>query len=431
MMKKIIALCFLLTLSASAQVELQEPYSYTPPHFYFDALNFKSDPDQSRIDFYLQVPYNQLQFVKSGNEFTASFEVYLQLIDTDGNPVLEQTWDERAVSPDFDETNSGNINSVSQRHFIVKPGSYTLQVSVTDSETKKSFMARRSFTARDYSMQTESISDIMLLKNSADSDGKHTIVPNIDGNVISQKKSFPIFYEVYFPGTKDSIFTTTEIFGAKNKVVYSRSTWLNDTMKTDKIFAEIPKDSIPMGLYKLSVTLRNPTSEGAPIVANATRFFSIHFPELPLTITDLDKAADELMYIAKSSAIDSIKSAPNMFKKEKRFIQFWQRYNSNPSSKRNRSMEEYYNRVAYANQHFTHYFEGWKTDMGMVYILFGPPNSVDRHPFEIDSKPYEVWYYYQRNRRFIFVDDTGFGDYRLITPVWDTESPYGSGYWGR
>lgn len=54
--------------------------------------------------------------------------------------------------------------------------------------------------------------------------------------------------------------------------------------------------------------------------------------------------------------------------------------------------------------------------MGMVYVTLGSPNNVERHPFEYDSKPYEVWDYYDINRRFVFVDQTGFGDYRLVTP---------------
>jgi hypothetical protein len=57
--------------------------------------------------------------------------------------------------------------------------------------------------------------------------------------------------------------------------------------------------------------------------------------------------------------------------------------------------------------------------MGMVFILFGSPSNVERHPFDIDAKPYEIWTYYDFNRSIIFVDETGFGDYRLLTPVWD------------
>ncbi len=423
MLKKALFLCLLLTVPGWAQVELQRVHSYAPPHFYFDALNFKSDPDQSRLDFYLQVPYSELQFLRSGNEFTASYEVFLQLTDGEGNPALEQAWEEKVACPSFDETVNDRIFSVSHRHFVVKPGSYTLQVAVTDSETNRSYMARRSFTARDYSDQVESISDVMVLMASTESEGKRTIVPNIQANVISQRDSFPVFYEVYSAGTRDSILALTEIFGQKNKLLFSRSEWLKRTEPVQKVFTGIRKDSIPMGVYRLSVTLRHSPAKNAPVLANATRMFSIHFPELPLTINDLDEAAEEMMYVAESRTIDSIKSAPDLLTKQKRFLQFWQGHSPNPSSKSNPVMEEYYSRVSYANQHFAHYSSGWKSDMGMVYILLGPPNTVDRHPFNVDSKPYEVWHYYQRNRTFVFIDQTGFGDYRLLLPTADGYPP--------
>ena len=57
--------------------------------------------------------------------------------------------------------------------------------------------------------------------------------------------------------------------------------------------------------------------------------------------------------------------------------------------------------------------------MGMVYITLGPPSAVERHPFDMGAKPYEIWEYYHINRSFLFVDNSGFGDYRL------SESPYG------
>jgi len=63
--------------------------------------------------------------------------------------------------------------------------------------------------------------------------------------------------------------------------------------------------------------------------------------------------------------------------------------------------------------------EGWRTDRGMVYIRFGAPENVERHPFETNSRPYEVWRYYNLNYEFVFVDDTGFGDYRLRYPSTD------------
>ncbi len=52
----------------------------------------------------------------------------------------------------------------------------------------------------------------------------------------------------------------------------------------------------------------------------------------------------------------------------------------------------YYERVEQANKQFTTFKEGWKTDMGMIYILFGPPWYVDRYLNTMD------WSYsYDRN----------------------------------
>ncbi len=39
----------------------------------------------------------------------------------------------------------------------------------------------------------------------------------------------------------------------------------------------------------------------------------------------------------------------------------------------------YYNRVKEANVYFNSYLEGWKTDRGLVYVIFGPPNIVYRN----------------------------------------------------
>jgi len=47
----------------------------------------------------------------------------------------------------------------------------------------------------------------------------------------------------------------------------------------------------------------------------------------------------------------------------------------------------YYNRVMFANIYFTTYKEGWKTDRGMIYIVFGPPKIVNK------KDGYEKWIY--------------------------------------
>jgi GWxTD domain-containing protein len=47
----------------------------------------------------------------------------------------------------------------------------------------------------------------------------------------------------------------------------------------------------------------------------------------------------------------------------------------------------YYNRVLFSNLYYTCYTEGWRTDRGMIYIIFGPPEAVYRTDLE------ERWVY--------------------------------------
>lgn len=50
-------------------------------------------------------------------------------------------------------------------------------------------------------------------------------------------------------------------------------------------------------------------------------------------------------------------------------------------------IKKYYNRVQDANAFFTSHIEGWKTDMGMIYIVFGPPSKTYK------TQQMETWVY--------------------------------------
>ena len=55
--------------------------------------------------------------------------------------------------------------------------------------------------------------------------------------------------------------------------------------------------------------------------------------------------------------------------------------------KAKRIIRNYYRNVASADILFTNYKAGWKTDKGMIYIIYGPPEEVYRNEFE------EIWVY--------------------------------------
>lgn len=60
-------------------------------------------------------------------------------------------------------------------------------------------------------------------------------------------------------------------------------------------------------------------------------------------------------------------------------------------------MRSYFRKVELSDLYFSSYKEGWKTDRGMMYLIFGLPDEVSR------TGPNEVWYYKNYKERFTFV----------------------------
>ncbi len=110
---------------------------------------------------------------------------------------------------------------------------------------------------------------------------------------------------------------------------------------------------------------------------------------------------------------------------------FWRRRDPNPDTEENEYREEYYERIAYANQHYTSGIPGWKTDRGRIYIAWGKPDSVEAHPSggsydrpsyegggSTTTYPFEIWFYRHLDGvgdgiEIEFVDPTGTGEYRI------------------
>jgi GWxTD domain-containing protein len=424
-------LVFILAHSAvPAQVENVEKRSLDLPEFYLDAMSFSGDTLGSRLDIYLQMPYEQLHFLKVGNAFDAKYEVTMSLFSPDNTPMTEKNWVEDVEVPTFEASVAKGTYDLTERSFYLQPAKYKLRVRVHETESNKTSQIERAIEVPTFSDRDLSLSDIMIVSKLTEQHGRKTIVPNVSDNVGQLPHGFYLFFEIYNRTNLDSIDLKYSVVNPKGTelVTYTRSGPL--VRGRSQVFFKFDSLNIPVGSYRFVIEARKAASvqrvagEERPILASVEKAFTLRWAGMPLSLTNLDAAIDQMRYIAKDNELDYIKSAPNLEEKQKRFREFWKKRDPTPGTEENELMEEYYNRVDYANKHFGHYIDGWKTDMGMVYIILGSPSSVDRHPFEYDSKPYEIWYYYERDRRFVFLDETGFGDYRLITPIGDIWQRY-------
>ncbi len=86
----------------------------------------------------------------------------------------------------------------------------------------------------------------------------------------------------------------------------------------------------------------------------------------------IDELVLPLKYITTEVEYQSLLSSENS---RKTFDEFWLSTFGTKFRARN-AIRRYYQSVEEANQMFTTIKEGWKTDRGMIYIVFGPPDEV-------------------------------------------------------
>ena len=139
--------------------------------------------------------------------------------------------------------------------------------------------------------------------------------------------------------------------------------------------------------------------------------------DVPYVITDQEKRA--------------FKALKTDEERENFIENFWRRRDPNPDTEENEYREEYYERIAYANEHYASGIPGWKTDRGRTYIAWGKPDGVESHPSggnydrpsyegggSTTTYPFETWFYRHLDNvgdgiEIEFVDPTGTGEYRI------------------
>jgi TonB family protein len=124
----------------------------------------------------------------------------------------------------------------------------------------------------------------------------------------------------------------------------------------------------------------------------------------------------EVSYIITAPEKAAFNNLPTDTERDRFVEQFWEQRNPTPGSSSNPFKEEYYRRLAYANEHFAGDIPGWKTDRGRIYITYGPPDEIESHP--AGTPPFDHWRYYHldglgQNVDFAFVDRKGDGNYSI------------------
>lgn len=390
------------------------------PLFKLDMVNMASEDMQlSRLEMYVKIVYSELQFIKSDEQFLAQYEVTAVVTDENDKQVDSQKYKDKVLLDHFEETESPYKFNLKKLSFELPPGKYKTVVQLLDLETLKSSQQKSSITLQNFSGETIAISDILFLdqysKNEA---GEIVFRPRVSNFKFEDSKLYA-YLEVYNVPEGDSFQVEYEILNPEKQVMLSNQYWARSEGKISQNFIDILGEDLSHGKYMLKTQVNYKDEK-----AETEQLFNWYIEGLPLSFTDLNEAIDALGYIATKEQIEELKGSPDD-EKHTNFLEFWEDRDPTPGTPENELRREYYGRIIYANEHFSGFKkDGWKTDMGWVYVMLGAPDTIEREPFNQDFatrpgrtiKAIEVWVYYQYNRQFLFFDEIGFGDFRLENP---------------
>jgi GWxTD domain-containing protein len=375
------------------------------PRFSIDAGPIWSG-DTSWVAVEVGIPYRELMFRASNGAYEAKFDLIVSLYE--GNRLISgDLWHETAhVRAQAQARESGNVF---QRAFRLpgQPGRLRVEVTVSEPASGNEGRLTQEIDVPDLDREPLVVGKIWFGQCPSDSAAEETLLPRRP--VVSRRFGLTLgpiciwsrLYARSFAAGQSAALRW-EILDDRHDVIESDRISISGGSDQVPIFFHLPLDKLWMGGYRLRLTANLGGQE-------VTRNVDFEMDETVVTLEHNPAESIALIrYIATADEINTLeRAAPE--DRQKAWDAFWAA--RGPDFK-----EEFFARVRYANEHFSSLGPGWKTDRGMVYIQYGPPDQIESYPHNVDTLPYEVWSYFSLRRRFVFVDYDGFGRYELYTP---------------
>jgi GWxTD domain-containing protein len=357
----------------------------------------------------ITVPYQDLQWIvvpDAGGRRAARAELTVVFERDKGHPLYGDVWDRQALVAGYEVSRSSGA-LVERRSFELPPGKYKARVAVRDLNAGTESSARENLTVPDYSRIPVGFADLEL--GVIDTTGAFRAVPT---------RLFGT--EVQRLGARAALFDRRPgKWPRKYPFHYRILDDVGEALVTGNVEVEVARSAEPvlvrpttsdlfLGRYVFELELAEGRSHW-----RVERSFEVEASGPPRG-REFERMLEPLSYIAREEEIERLRRLPPE-QQEAGWREFWDKRDPNPDTPRNEAQLEFFRRVRYTEQHFQGFGPGWRTDMGRIYIRYGPPDQIENRPGTSTSPQLEIWYYNQPYRRFVFGDREGFGRYVLLS----------------
>jgi len=135
----------------------------------------------------------------------------------------------------------------------------------------------------------------------------------------------------------------------------------------------------------------------------------------------------DVVYIITKEERDTFLKLTSDEARDKFIDHFWALRNPDPGSPSNSYKDDIYQRISYADAHFSTGSggEGWRTARGQTYITLGPPAHKETHYGAGNLRPLEIWFYSNTLPPLppffyiMFYQRDNIGDFRFYSPYFN------------
>ena len=353
-----------------------------------------------------EIPNTSLAFLREDSGFVARYQISIQATDKRNDVVAGDLWQKVVRLREYGPTMTRDSVEAGTVKLALPRSALDARVAVNDQGSERSALARfrieqqtgglavrlyksgKPVSMRKYGIGDTLVAVVEVAGGSGDSSHAGTVT--LDSCRFVLKHDRRVVTGATMPATMDE--------GRETKVLQSRFEYpIGDSAGVARLGG---------GEYSLEVV-----AIGAGRALRATVGFRIDVPFFLDDSAYLDRVG-QLTYVAGNEDLKLLRSVPRG-ERQQAWRDFWKKREQTPIKGRYVNEEEYFERIDYAQEHFGHADRGHLSDRGHVYVLYGAPDQIESRPFDIDTPAYEVWYYYQINREFSFVDRFGAGEYVL------------------
>jgi GWxTD domain-containing protein len=364
------------------------------------------EPATTLVLVALSFPNRSLSFTRDADQYRATYDVSYD-VHAGTTPVQHRASRSEVRVGSFRETTRGEESVIAQQILAIAPGTYTLEITTRDGGSVARGRAATTISVPRFGNGPLLSATPVYQVTPRDSRAATVrLIANPRGTVVYGRDSvLQIYLETYGPDAPRAVRIQAN---AGSATLYSDSVRLTGPGDVHSALARLPVSRIGLGVETVTLT---PSGIGAPSVG------------LPIVVRLGDELAvasfeEMLQYLRFFVAPERLRALRDTAAevREAAWAAFVSSTDSLPKTTDNEALRAYLRRVQSANAQFREdETPGWLTDRGKVFSLLGEADKItEPNPGDPTGRGMTlVWEYRGPQLQFVFVDQTGLGQWRM------------------